>query len=296
MLPNDFLPPQHFTPPSCLTFPGAHYRSVETIADFFELINPYLGPASRWWFRGEKKVYSAPSLPGFARDYVQTPGGQPPTKDINDLELVEPPGQDATGQPVLLTCLTRQELDVIKCFQNSAPSDEYYEKLVGDDPNHAGWLIFAQHYGMKTRLVDVSTDPLVALYFASDPSSDTDGRVWMYPDPPSIHGIHPPNTMHDAFEPAIADKKGLAFAQNGRLHEYHKSHAGNLLISSTFLFNFEAPNRRVIAQRGKFLWSGSPLHPLTQGGIGVNIPANSKIGIRNALSAMSINEDELFPL
>lgn len=293
MLSTEFLPPQSFNPPSCIQFLGDPNRNVETVADFFELISSRLGRGTKWFFRGESQVYETPSLPVFARDYVQTSKNKSPIKEVDDLELVEPLGQDINGKPVLLSCLTQQELDEITRFQSSAPHDEYFEKLVGNNPDHPGWFGYAQHYGAETRLVDVSTDPLVALYFASDQSRKCDGRVWMYPAPPNIHGSQPPRTLHDAFEPAIADKQGLAFAQAGQLQTYQKRTTSDLLINSTFLFDFEAPNKRVVAQRGKFLWSGSPLHPLTQGGIGVSIPESSKKSIRNTLSAISIDETGL---
>lgn len=41
------------------------------------------------------------------------------------------------------------------------------------------WAEYAQHYGVPTRFLDWSLNPLVALYFACKDKTSTDGAVWL---------------------------------------------------------------------------------------------------------------------
>lgn len=44
--------------------------------------------------------------------------------------------------------------------------------------NSFTWLQYAQHYGVPTRLLDFSENPLVALYFCCNEHSEKDGALW----------------------------------------------------------------------------------------------------------------------
>ena len=46
------------------------------------------------------------------------------------------------------------------------------------------WAEYAQHYGVPTRILDWSSNPLAALYFACRDRIDTDGTVWL------LHGVN----------------------------------------------------------------------------------------------------------
>lgn len=53
-------------------------------------------------------------------------------------------------------------------------------KINHDD--YAHWAEYAQHFGVPTRFLDWSSNPLVALFFACRDNNDTDGCVWLFHD------------------------------------------------------------------------------------------------------------------
>lgn len=51
--------------------------------------------------------------------------------------------------------------------------------LIPDDEDLVGWWHLMQHYRAPTRLLDWSTSPYVAAYFAVTEKSDEDGAIWI---------------------------------------------------------------------------------------------------------------------
>ena len=125
------------------------------------------------------------------------------------------------------------------------------------------WLCLMQHHGCATRLLDFTTSPLIALFFASDPEEKDNGAVIA-----ATYGRSYDNVSdHDLFE------RSNSFA-------YHPSHI----------------TERIIGQHGCFIYSAQPNSPLSNKQIKqYKIPWHEKHLIRHELQILGIDYSVLFP-
>ena len=133
-----------------------------------------------------------------------------------------------------------------------------------DLENDWEWMAIAQHHGLPTRLLDWSTNPLVATFFAVESNDKTDGAVYAYR---LRHFINTQETP-DPFNPGKLMKK------------YFPRHL----------------SKRITAQAGLFTIHRKPSIPIDSiRMVRLIIPAIVKPIFQSMLFRYGINHSTLFP-
>ena len=196
-------------------------------------------------------------------------------------------------------------------------------------------LVRMQHFGLPTRLLDVSLNALVALYFATDPGPDrrksSDGMVTAFAIPPEREKYYDSdsvsclanlanmtsdekteiNGLRENLKGDISSASNIKkFNENdviNRLHQFIKSEKPYFqpIINPIDLFkpyyvHPKMSNRRILAQSGAFILYGinAPKKIYIPNPIKETpyvVPKDEKSTIRKALENIGINESTLFP-
>ncbi len=215
-------------------------------------------------FRGEPEFYDVPLNPSVFRELF---------KDGEDL-MAREIGEIKKARSI---------------YQSKKISDKYLNAFAphmhDDDLN---WLFFARHVGRDTRLLDVSWNPLVALYFACGGVPENDGVVYFF--------------FGRNFRPV---KKGYSDWLDRRdfpilpisFKEFLSSEFDQRDENTPYLVAPDLPQERILAQNGAFfLWKDPEMRPAAEKQlIPAVIDGDSKHEIRSDLAAFGISKQSLFP-
>lgn len=143
------------------------------------------------------------------------------------------------------------------------------------------WMFLAQHYGLPTRLLDWSTNPLVGLYFASESDDQTDGALF--------HTRQVITDQHELFDYRTAD-----FTD-----EHRATPAGKFALQpnqGTVIFlRPKYSDKRYLNQRSVF---SCPANPFAEPDISegkVIVHGGWKAEIRRRLRSLGVSTSFIYP-
>lgn len=145
---------------------------------------------------------------------------------------------------------SKQDNSILDTFKRSAIG--YITNI--DYNDHFRWMTYAQHFGVPTRMLDFSLNPLVALYFACcDYDNGKDGLVW------SIHRNNYNNWFRQGFEGNsnyFTDSDVIDFILTDM--GYSKDNGLNKKFTRPFIRPVPHVDRRMVAQGSIFMiWTSN---------------------------------------
>lgn len=182
------------------------------------------------------------------------------------------------------------ESGLIGHFQSRAPSRSH--RQCPDAEDFFGWLFLAQHYGLPTRLLDWTENPLAAAYFAVErPDYDRyDGCLW---------GLWP-SALNAPFDGSSGEEL-IQIKNPGAIKIAQSAFSDGIASEATIIaIDGQEIDPRMLAQMSRFTLHSepAPMEMLDNDAKWLRkyiIPKDAKAKIRKQLPALGIRRSNLFP-
>ena len=193
------------------------------------------------------------------------------------------------------------EKDIFLDFMQYAPENNITYDFIKDADKV---LTEMQHYGLPTRLLDWSVNPLIALFFACNENEEEDGKVYIF-DPWKYNSLISNYSVPKNHEINIYARSLLVY--NWNLTEINKHINDKYLVKCNnsldepFAYIAQFTNKRKVNQRGCFLIFGKNKTPFDKVVKAENcldyliIDKAAKKNILSQLNMFYINDYTVFP-
>lgn len=165
---------------------------------------------------------------------------------------------------------------------------------VAKPANSFDWVFLMQHYGVPTRLLDWSENPLVALYFAvSEVEHENDAAIWMLRPNKLNTNAHINDKDEPDYIPSFDDEEVQGYSTE-RVRIDKRMQLFPIATIAT------RNNPRIQAQLGTFTIHHNEPIPIEEVGDGsqckkIIVPHKDKEKVREELSLLGMNRLSLFP-
>lgn len=195
------------------------------------------------------------------------------------------------------------EFNILNDFIGEA--SRFINNIAPDD--FVAWLEISQHFGVPTRLLDFTENPLIALYFACVDKPEKDGVIWIIDEHSYNRKFHSINgmvradiskgTVNDIIFNEIIMPQNIGQNQFPWIYKpYYREERMNMQSSVFMLWGHKINKLTDFLDSSDYMTFSPPINNQTHGIIGrIEISKKIKQKVLQQLNLLGINEKFVYP-